>query len=188
MMTEPGPNPRHRLFFAVFPPPVTARQIAQSGAWFGSEGRAIQWDRLHVTIDILDDHEHFPARDAAAMIAAGGRVSAPPFTLALDQLAESNRSVALRPRLRSFAAERLHAATGAALAEAGLSRRAGYRMSPHMTLFYRNGRPSVRAIAPVSWRVEELVLVHSLLGRTRYEILGRWPLTGANDQFDLFGD
>jgi 2'-5' RNA ligase len=47
-----------------------------------------------------------------------------------------------------------------------------------MTLLYGRGATVHQAIEPVAWTVRELVLVHSFLGETRHEVLGRWPLRG----------
>jgi 2'-5' RNA ligase len=32
-------------------------------------------------------------------------------------------------------------------------------------------------LEPISWIVHEFVLVRSLLGRSQYEVLARWPLS-----------
>jgi 2'-5' RNA ligase len=47
---------------------------------------------------------------------------------------------------------------------------------PHVTLLY--DRPvEDEPIDPVSWRVKEVVLVRSHVGKTKYDWLGRWELT-----------
>jgi RNA 2',3'-cyclic 3'-phosphodiesterase len=50
--------------------------------------------------------------------------------------------------------------------------------APHVTLMYADRRVDSEAIAPIGWTVTEFVLVHSLLGRSQYLALGRWPLRG----------
>jgi 2'-5' RNA ligase len=35
-----------------------------------------------------------------------------------------------------------------------------------------------RAIEPITWTVNEFVLVRSLVGQGRHEVLARWPLHG----------
>jgi 2'-5' RNA ligase len=56
-----------------------------------------------------------------------------------------------------------------------------------MTLGYRDGRPFSERIAPVGWDAEEFVLIHSHLGKTRHEVVGRWPLRGPGvPQLSLF--
>jgi len=46
--------------------------------------------------------------------------------------------------------------------------------TPHVTLLYDAQRIAENAIAPVTWTVRELVLVHSRRGEGRYVQLGRW--------------
>ena len=171
----------HRLFLAIVPPPPLARQIAQAALWYGPEGRGARADRMHVTIDILDDFEDRPAHAIDTLCAVMGSVAAAAVAIELDQAVGSTRSVALRARRRNPALDRFHRAVGAARARTGLPQRAGYRFSPHLTLFYRDGAPFSRAIAPIRWVADEFVLVHSLVGRTQHEILGRWPLQGEDD-------
>ena len=51
--------------------------------------------------------------------------------------------------------------------------------TPHMTLLRKmTHTPEAHAIAPISWRVHEFVLVQSVSGmeQMHYRILGRWPL------------
>ncbi len=48
--------------------------------------------------------------------------------------------------------------------------------TPHVTLLYDNQQVPEQVIEPITWRVEEFVLVHSELGKTRHHILQRWPL------------
>lgn len=67
---------------------------------------------------------------------------------------------------------------GWAMEQAGLGRWIGPNWFPHLTLFYDDRTIKEEAIEPVSWVVRDFVLVHSLLGRTRYIPLARWPLRG----------
>jgi 2'-5' RNA ligase len=47
---------------------------------------------------------------------------------------------------------------------------------PHLTLLYDERSIEEQQIERIGWTVTEFVLVHSLLGRGQYDILGRWPL------------
>jgi 2'-5' RNA ligase len=69
----------------------------------------------------------------------------------------------------------LQADLGARLAAAGLMR-PGRAFVPHLTLLYDAQKIEPRPIEPIGWKVREFVLIHSLLGRTQYRVLGRWPL------------
>ena len=60
-----------------------------------------------------------------------------------------------------------------------------------MTLFYRNGEPFSRPVRPVRWIAEEFVLIHSIVGRTQYDVLGCWRFEldeeeDGDGQFKLF--
>ncbi len=64
---------------------------------------------------------------------------------------------------------------GRLMENAGLGR-ADPHYTPHMTLLYGDRTVDDEAVRPISWAVREFVLVHSLLGRSRYNILARFPL------------
>jgi 2'-5' RNA ligase len=51
--------------------------------------------------------------------------------------------------------------------------------TPHMTLLYDPRYLAAREVTPVEWTAREFVLIHSLIGKARYEVLGRWPLNGG---------
>jgi 2'-5' RNA ligase len=122
-----------------------------------------------------------------AMLRAGASVRAGPFDLVLDRLSASPDSIALRPArvvpdLRALGTAIVRAMTGE-----GIALRPGWRFNPHMTLCYRKGRPFARAVQNAGWPVTEFVLVHSLVGATRHEIPGRWPLEPLPEaQLSLF--
>ena len=51
--------------------------------------------------------------------------------------------------------------------------------TPHLTLLRDSQRVAAHPIEPISWTVREVVLVHSLLGRTTHRHLARLPLAAA---------
>ena len=160
--------------------------MAESALWFGPDSKPPRAEHLHLTLNILDDFPGFPEQVAERLIEVGAAVAADPFGVTLDEAAGSTRSIALRPRRRNVALHALSQRIGAALSDAGIAQRESYRFSPHLTLSYRSGQPFSRTIEPIGWRVDEFVLVHSLVGRTRHEVLGRWSLRGIDpDQYRL---
>ncbi|MBY8828432.1 2'-5' RNA ligase family protein [Hephaestia mangrovi] len=177
----------HRLFFALVPPIVLARQVANAAAWFDDEGAPVAADRLHVTMFILDDRYGVPPSLVAALRGVGSAIAAAPIRLVFDRAGGGERSIALRPSRRIAPLDALHREIGRLCAAAGIEARANYSFSPHMTLGYRDGRPFNTPVTPVAWTARELVLVHSHLGRTRHERLGSWALAAAEPQLDLFG-
>lgn len=51
-----------------------------------------------------------------------------------------------------------------------------YEFRPHLSLCYGNPRPFGRPIQPIGWQVEELLLVESIYGQKRHELIRSWPL------------
>ena len=49
---------------------------------------------------------------------------------------------------------------------------------PHISLIWSPDSVPERAVEPFSWMVREFVLIHSVCGQGRHEVLGRWPLRG----------
>ncbi len=181
------PIARHRLFFAIRPPLPLARQITEAAAWFDGPEQKLRPEHLHVTIDILDDHDRVSTALERDLKAIGDAVEAAPFALQFDTAVGSERSIALRPRHKNASLAALHQRIAVARESAGLSQRKGYRFSPHMTLGYRDGAPFTQAIAPICWTADAFVLVHSHVGRTRHDVIGRWLLNGDDDrQLTLF--
>lgn len=183
-----APRPRtDRLFFAVFPDAETADRIAELAASLradlGLTGRPLRADRLHVTINHLDDFSGVPERVVAAASQAAAAVKAAPFEAAFDRAAsfQSRRDhkpfvlqggAALAPLLA------FQKALGLEMAKAGLGGYVEKAFTPHVTLLYDARVAPETSVEPVRWTVRELVLVHSLLGQTRHVALGRWALGG----------
>lgn len=172
----------HSLFFALFPPAADAERLARLAAVLrqqeGLTGRLLDVTRLHVTLLALGAAETEPlpsfieaAKEAAASIVA------PPFELAFDRALSFPGSGAFVLRGDDGPATSLslfRKALGEAMAARGIRPRLGG--APHMTLLYDDRHVAEFAIEPVRWTAREFVLVHSHVGRTRHEWLGRWPL------------
>lgn len=165
----------HRLFFAIRPPAGVLGYIVEEQRCFGP-GHAVRPEHLHLTTAITEDHAIFPVAIAEAMRAIGDRIFADQFPIVLDQIAASHRSVVMVPSepLRTFHAFQRQLACG--MARAGIGQRRDWRFSPHVTLLYRHGAPLRQWTDTLSWTATEFVLIHSLLGETRHEVLARWPL------------
>jgi 2'-5' RNA ligase len=64
------------------------------------------------------------------------------------------------------------------LVKSRLASRPNSKFVPHVTLLYDKQILAPMPIDPVIWRVEEMVLVRSEVGVTKYERPGRWKLGG----------
>lgn len=193
MFYDPGRSPRrpgrvvHRFFFALKPPPQLARQWSNAADWFDRAGAPVGADRLHLTVFILPDLADVPSGLPDRLGAAGAAVSAPPVDVTLDYVSGGNRSVALRPRHRHAGLAALHAAIARICRDHAIPERPDYAFNPHVTLGYRDGAPFGQRIAPTGWTATDFVLIHSHVGLTRHDVIGRWPLVPREpDQGRLF--
>jgi len=166
----------HRYFFAALPDPVSASRIR---AWaerkIGPEG-LLDARRLHVTLAITPDFSAPQPALVEALLRAGERVTTASFELMLDRLSVGTRSTALRPGHSQPPSLALHNQLADAMAIEGVEMREGWRYSPHVTLAYRQRLPSTQPVTDRGWAVNEFVLIHSLVGLTRHEVIGRWVL------------
>lgn len=167
--------PVHRLFFALRPPAAKVPMIAAKRDSLGAGSMIVRDDRLHATLTITNDYPDFPDALAARMIDIGDSIVAGPVPVALDQAVGTQHSVALRPRKGLTAMRDLQAQLDRPLERRGL-RRLGWSFSPHVTLFYWNGKPFQQPIETIAWESLEFVLIHSIVGRTQHIILARWSL------------
>lgn len=166
----------HRYFFALLPDPIARSRIhAWAERTLGPEGLQAA-DRLHVTLAITADFGTPQPGLAEMLLRAGNRVRAAPFELVLDRLSIGARSAALRPAHSRAPLRELQARIERAMAHEGAAMRPGWKFNPHVTLGYRASRPSTQPVRDRGWRVSEFVLIHSLVGLTRHEVLGRWRL------------
>jgi 2'-5' RNA ligase len=178
------PGRVHSLFFALLPEPddavrvhAHARQVEES---LGFAGRAVDAERLHVTLHSLGAWDGAPAQDEVdRWCRAAAAVRRAPFEVVFDQVATFGGRDNAWVFTSSEEAElhSLHEALGIALANTG-ERVVRQRIAPHMTVSWRGRRIAAAAIAPVRWRAHELALVDSHHGEHAHDVLGRWALGG----------
>ncbi|WP_374408191.1 2'-5' RNA ligase family protein [Pelagerythrobacter sp.] len=132
-------------------------------------------ERLHMTLGISEDFVEFPSSAANAMLAVGDAVAGEPQKIALDCLAGSDASVALRPARSPRGLRLMQKGIGDRLFRRGLAR-SGWQFNPHVTLGYRQGLPFRTRVEPIEWKACDFVLVHSVVGKTIHRELARWPL------------
>ncbi|WP_313808255.1 2'-5' RNA ligase family protein [Sphingobium sp.] len=174
-----------RLFFALKPALLVARQTDHFAETIAAGAPRIAVDHQHVTLAITCDHVDYPYAVIKALLRAGTGVMAEPFDLRLDQLSIGNRSAALRPSRGVPLLTALQQRIVSGMKGAGVMLRPGWSFSPHQTLFYRKGRPEHRRVEGFSWHVDRFMLVCSHVGRTHHETLATWRLKGSG-QYDLF--
>lgn len=185
----PVEQPRLRatdsLFFALFPDaPVAARiqRVAQElCVEHGIAARPLSAQRFHVSLHHLGHFRGLPPQAVFMARNAASVITMPPFELTFDHVNSFKRRNAvnmplvMRLHREPLELTELHQTLGAALREAGFGDAIKSSFKPHLTLLYGD-QDIVQEIEPIKWTAREFVLVHSLLGKTRYIPLGRWPL------------
>ncbi|MFC3440380.1 2'-5' RNA ligase family protein [Sphingobium rhizovicinum] len=178
-------QPLYRLFFAIKPPPVVARRIDHYAEILAGGADRILPAHQHVTLGVTADAPAYPQETIDRLHMAAPAIMADPFDLLLDRLSYGGRSAALRPGRSNAPLARLQRQVADALKRSAAPPRDDWSFSPHQTLFYRDGPPAQRRIDGFGWRVEELVLICSHVGRTRHDVVGTWKLQGSA-QYSLF--
>ena len=146
----------------------------------GLQGKPLAIERLHATLHHVSDYAALP-RDIVADIGdVASTVAMPPFTVAFDGAGSfrgrpGHRPFVLRGEDGVAGLMMLQQRLGLAMAKAGLGRVVRH-YTPHMTLLFGDRFVAERPVDTVSWAVREFVLVHSLLGRSRDNVLARFPL------------
>jgi len=175
----------HRLFFALLPDTAARDSIAAAadiarGAQ-GFRGAGIDASRYHMTLQFIGDFPAPPHAEIERATSAAMSLKTEPLEFTLDRIVSFGRgrfpcvlrtSAVTEPVLRMFW-QRLYFA----LIRAGFSNKLERGFTPHVTLGYGDAPLAKELpIKPIIWRVRELVLIESLVGRSIYNTLGQWPL------------
>lgn len=178
-----------RLFFALFPDADAAGNMLELGAGFKSRlrlaGELHGQKRLHLTLDLLGDFAGKPLDTVQAAEAAAGALAAQcsSFTVSLDRVVSFSRGQKSRPLVLkeggagSPELAEFRRRLWDALAAAGVPGGSRSSFTPHVTLLYDAQPVPEEAVGAIAWQAHELVLVHSMMKQTRYDMLGRWPLS-----------
>lgn len=173
----------HIVYFALRPDEAATAACARLQGVVETRGRPLPANRLHVSLNGLGTFSGPPPEGTIdrAMQAADA-LALPAFTVAFNRLAAFGRGAGERQLVLLgdegvIGVERLRAALHAALAEVGLLSPRQRAFEPHLTLF-RQAEPGLDVYLddPVRWTVRELLLLDTLYGEGRQEILGCWPL------------
>jgi 2'-5' RNA ligase len=174
-----GP-PTDRLFLAVLPDEQTRARIAEKARHLrlshGLTGKGVRPEHFHVTLCHVGDGIGLPSDIVDQVKERAESVAMPAFRACFDR-AESfkNGALVLRGDDGTIGLEILQQRLSDALDAEPRKARA---FTPHVTLLRDGHRVPEQRVEPIEWTVREVVLVHSLLGRTTHRHLARWSLTG----------
>lgn len=166
-----------RLFLAVFPDASYAARFetfaARHLAARRMGGKPVEASRLHVTLFHLGDYTALPPGLIAQAAEALARLEMEPFNIRFDQIGSfNNRSshgdFVLTSSGGNDALHALRQQLAAHLNAAALTQFTRGSFTPHMTLAYNRQAVPFQPIDPVVWPAHDVVLVHSLLGKTTH--------------------
>ncbi|HTD89781.1 MAG TPA: 2'-5' RNA ligase family protein [Burkholderiales bacterium] len=173
-----------RLFFAIFPDALTAERIENLGQHLCTtpdvKGRTLARDRFHVSLYHVGDYEGVPQDIVAMAEEAAATVTVPAFQVAFDHMMSfsgrpGHRPLVLRSSSDMAGLMAFQTTLSLAMEKVMPGHKGGARFNPHLTVLYGDHRIE-HTVESIAWIVHEFVLVHSLVGRTRYVPLKRWPL------------
>jgi 2'-5' RNA ligase len=129
---------------------------------------------LHTTVLALADLAEVGREYVAAFLRAMEGFEGNAFDLRYDRIRE-RRSVALYNRQGLESAQAFQSALMHFLRQRNFPYFGGAPQA-HMTINYKPDGLGEEAISPIGWRVTELLLVESIVGKKRHEVHGCWQL------------
>lgn len=180
-------NETHRLFFALMPDAAMRHAINHVAALVQQQhpelrARWVRPERFHATVNFLGDFPVMPDAAVEQAMAAAHDMRAAPFVWTLDIVASFRGreppcvlrgSKVPEPLLALW--RNMHTT----LVETGLRLRNERQFTPHVTLAYaRHELPQAVPVPPMVWQVDRFVLIHNVVGKGHYRVLGSWALSG----------
>jgi 2'-5' RNA ligase len=173
------------LFLALFPDRYSATQLTHLAksqrARHRLRGKPLAEARFHLSLHRLVHVGHVLkdlVRDVS-FAAEGAAGAVPPFEIKFDRVCSFRGSGAfvLWSPGGNRALLQFRETLGMALGNGGVHCDPS-KFQPHVTLLYDDQAVVEEVVEPVSWVVNEFVLVRSIVGETKYDLLERWKLRG----------
>lgn len=170
-----------RVFFALWPDALVQQALYALAMEYQPlcAARAMGEETLHMTLLFLGGIERVRLPQ---LMEAAGKISAPPFGFALEQLLfwPHNRIAYAASATEVPALHQLVTALQQAVVAAGFPV-GNLAFKPHITLLrhVEQALESQTITTPVMWQVDSFVLVESVMTAqgTGYQILQKWPLS-----------
>lgn len=164
------PLPAKRALYVMIKLPLHERKAVASMSRYSTVRNP---SLLHCTILPLFDLAEYP-QELDVFVDLMGDFRATAFYLRFDCIVEKG-VVALSSRTRSRGATEVQQHLVHFLRTRGFSQ-FGTPPRPHVTINYNGDGKGNETIPPISWRVEELLLIESLGGKSTHLVRGRWQL------------
>ena len=184
------PPPKYGVFLAVFPGSATASHLLKMAAAIkeshGLCGRVRPLGHLHVSLyplgacsAVSEKVVNFVEKICAPVVA-----SIPPFEVKFERAMsfrggrDTHPLVLVNHGNGNAKLMRLRQALDSEFSKYRRRMGGNLKFNPHLTLLYDERTIPEEPVEPVSWVVEEIVLVFSEVGATKYERPRRWQLGG----------
>lgn len=186
--SQPELAPGINYFFAVLPDELASSEIAGVCERFRKShrvsGSPVDIDSLHLSLCPMGKPERLQQPLESALLAAAGEVGATGFIATLDSAMRfSARNgqfpfVLCTDTAATESTLQLRKAIAAAQSRVGLQVSGVSSFLPHVTLLQRYAIDTIEeSTTSIHWHVREFVLIHSFFEQSKYEVIGRWPLT-----------
>jgi 2'-5' RNA ligase len=178
----PPPRPSDPMIFLLYPSGLAARRMTQLASRLGYRydlpGQPTDTNRIHVTLGLLCRFGRLTAGTLADIDKAVSGLAMPPFLVRLDLAKNFGRekgALVLCGDEGVTGITMLREELATAMRIIGF-RKWSTRYEPHATLNYGRCAVPEQTVDAIEWSVKELVLVCSMQGRRRHQVLGRWSL------------
>lgn len=180
-------KPKHSLFFAIMIPPLEADMISELfhhlRIRYPIQQKQIPSKRLHVSLFPIHAADSLPETIVQKSLLTGNAIRFVEFDLSLNKVLSYRHKQEEKPLV--LAADMASSRTTNRLVDhiqhtlSILSGTPTYRtahINPHVTLVWDRLSVPEHTVPSITLPVREVALVHSHIGNSRYDVLGRWPL------------
>jgi 2'-5' RNA ligase len=184
-LEPPSTDALRNVFFALRPSESVMDSILAAGDALAdvhgsTSGRRLKRHRLHLTLLYLDTFPSIPEAYLQHAIEAGDDIATRPFDLSLDMAGSFRNNTVpwwIGCSAVPAALMELHRQLYSGMRMRGENARGGSSLTPHVTISHTNREILPRTpIAPIHWRVDEVCLIDSLMGKREFDILKTWKL------------
>lgn len=180
-------RPAHNLFFAIPVPGSLEEDISNMFENLKQRylARAAQMHtpRLHVSLFRVFAGDTLPERIVELARLVGGAVRFAEFDMVLNRTLSFRSIQTEKPLVLVTDADSAHSVnrladriTEAFTALSGVKTPRTGSFTPHLTLVWHRMTVPEQPITPIRLPVREIALIHSHVGKSRYDVLGRWEL------------
>ena len=185
------PSFNNNLFVALFPSAEAIPRVSETAAGLRAEhaltSRLRPSHHWHITLHWLGGFSIVPGEllHKVEQACASATAASSPFVVTLDHALSFKGRPGNHPFVLGGSAEAnpslmaFHQRLLGELLKVGCLKTGRLGFQPHLTLCYDRKTMPCESIEPVTWKANEVVLVLSEVGATRYQRLGAWSFPVA---------